>query len=145
MREFQQNWSRNVLFIFISSCVQESSCLIYVICGGVQHILCCVFVLFVFVLCTQMLPVSLDCPFWIGPSVFYNVYLYKIYRKIKGDEPFCPLIVGLGLWCLTPLSTIIQLYSGGQFYWWRKPEYPEKTTDLSTYYTFALQNNKLYC
>ena len=44
--------------------------------SGVQHILCCVFVLFFFVLCTiYMLPVSLDCPFVISPSIFSNVYI----------------------------------------------------------------------
>ena len=28
---------------------------------------------------------------------------------------------------------MIQLYRGGQFSWWRKSEYPDKTTDLTQF------------
>jgi hypothetical protein len=51
-----------------------------------------------------------------------------VFDKIKEMEYFTML--WLDLWCFTPLSTIFKLYRGGQFYWWRKPENPEKTTDL---------------
>ena len=59
-----------------------SSCLIYVICliarSGVQHILCVVFLCLVYL----MLPVSLDCPFFIALLVFSNVYYNIAFRSV---------------------------------------------------------------
>ena len=43
------------------------------------HILCCVFVLFVFLrLVYPILPVSLDCSFLIAPSVFSKGFLFGL-------------------------------------------------------------------
>ena len=93
------------LFFYTSSWLYDGSCLIYVTCACLRNVLCfcfvctsccvpyvicvclhivvsnqyCVMVFFncfFFVLCTLCwLPVSLDCPFVIAPSVFSNGYL----------------------------------------------------------------------
>ena len=53
-----------------------------------------------------------------------NIIYYKRIQKMY--------MVWSGLGCLTPFSTIFQLYCYCLIYWWRKPEYLErKLTDLA--------------
>ena len=61
---------------------------------------------------------KIDCI--IVMNKYVNFQFYREYQTYL-----------FGIWCLTPRSTIFQFYRGCQFYWWRIPEYPEKTTTLS--------------
>jgi hypothetical protein len=53
--------------------------------SGVQHILCCVSVLFIWGLVYFMFSVSLDFPFLIAISVFSNIYLLSVCVYYKTD------------------------------------------------------------
>ena len=56
---------------------------------------------------------------------------YLLRKNIANHHNNMSFKLMVGLWCLTPLSTIFPLYRDCQYYWWSKPEYLEKTTNLS--------------
>ena len=62
---------------------------------------------------------------------FCSHWHWILYKQHVDSKYRRSVYFSFGLvWFMSLLSTIFQLYRGSQFYWWRKPEYLEKTTDL---------------
>jgi hypothetical protein len=75
-------YKNSLPYVFTSSCLYEGSCLIYVICVCMCTVVSNTYVY-------PMLPVFLDCPFLVAPSVF-NVSVFckehRTYRHIIGKN-----------------------------------------------------------
>jgi hypothetical protein len=58
--------------------------------------------------------------FWKTTTIYFIQAPFKIDTMDSFDLVGIDFIwiIGLGLLCLTSLSTTLQLYRGGQFYWW---------------------------
>jgi hypothetical protein len=71
--------------------------------------------------------------------------VFRFPPPIKLIAFVCLFVCLFVWWYLTSLSTIFQLYRSDQFYWWRKPDDPEKTdTDplRDTFNTLIIYHNR---
>ena len=74
--------------------------------------------------------ISLHESYWKWKGMQFLIHHYLTAKRNEDQG----IWICKGVWCLMPLSTIFQLLCRGcQFYWWWKPGYPKKTTDLSQF------------
>ena len=82
------------------ACIKPGKWAVFYVCWCYRFCLC----LYIFLIGFRSIPTT-----WYFCFTF-NTYLSHLFQTI-----------GQGLLCLTPLSTIFQLYRGCQLSWWRKP------------------------
>ena len=116
------SYLRYVCFVFISSCLQEGSCLIYVMFGSSLPPVVCSTALVLFTLCSGRLYLQL----FVGRLLSYLRYVYFVFISICLQECSCLIYVifasslspvvcrrALVLFTLCSLRFYLQLFVGG--------------------------------
>jgi hypothetical protein len=71
---------------------------------------------------TPLLVINTD---WTGNQYIEQLFICVV--NVSGLSLFNDWLIYF--LCLAPISAIFELYHGDQLSWWKKPEYPERTTD----------------